>query len=438
MIAFNILNYGAQPGEMCTTAIQRTIDAANAAGGETVVIPRGEFITGTIDLGNASLYLEKGAVLKGSPDYADYRQIGYDHNEMGQVVSLIYAMDATDTRIWGEGLIDMNGLSFYNLDQRAVPQSNVQLTPEQIAECTATYVNRPNQPMFFLRCNHMKVEGIRITGAPCWTMAFVECNDVRVTDLTIDNDRRLPNNDGMHFCCCSGVIVKGCNISAGDDCIALSSITNWDMPCEDIVISDCVLRSCSKSIVVGYMHSIVRNVNISNCVILDSNRSLCIMSSLDGLVENVTVSNMRLDTRCRSGNWWGNGEAVCVMGTYHHLSNYRDPVPNRPKHACIRNLLFQNLSCTSENALAVVGEGGSVQNVRFDQVMFELKDSDNMAIKGRVIDISPAKNDAFLPDEPTWLYLRGVSDVSVTNAYVAPFHGEKPIAYEKDCTNCTY
>ena len=109
--------------------------------------------------------------------------------------------------------------------------------------------------------------------------------------------------------------MRGCNISAGDDCIAISCITNWDKPCEDVVIADCILRSSSKAIVVGYMHSIVRNVNISNCVILDSNRSLCIMSSTDGIVENVTASNLRLDTRCRAGNWWGNGEAVCITGT---------------------------------------------------------------------------------------------------------------------------
>ena len=435
---FSITDFGANPGEKCTQAIQRTIDAACQAGGETVVIPRGEFITGTLNLGNASLYLEKGAVLKGSPDYADYPSIGYDHNEMRDVKSLIYAMDQEDVHIFGQGVIDLNGLAFYDLDKRAVPQSRVPLTPEQIAECTATYTHRPNQPIFFLRCRHMRVEDIRITGAPCWTMSFVECEDVRVTDLTIDNDRRLPNNDGMHFCSCKGVIVRGCNISAGDDCIALSCITDWDKPCEEVVISDCVLRSCSKAIVVGYMHSIVRNVNISNCVILDSNRALCIMSSLDGVVENVTVSNMRLDTRCRAGNWWGNGEAVCVMGTYHNLTNYRDPVPQREKHVCIRNLLFQNLTCSTENALSVVGEGMSVENVRFDHLSVEMKDSDNLEVKGRVIDISPAPNTAFLPAEPTWLYLRGVKGVTVTNAYVAPFHGKQPVAWAEDCQDVRY
>ncbi|MGI5883532.1 MAG: glycoside hydrolase family 28 protein [Candidatus Spyradocola sp.] len=434
---FSIVDYGAQPGKKSTQAIQRALDAASEAGG-VAVIPRGTFFTGTLNLRAASLCLEKGAVLKGSPDFADYPEIGYDHNEMGQVRSLLYTMDEQDVHIYGEGTIDLTAEAFYDMDKRTIPPSAAPLTPAQIAECTATYVHRPNQPLFFLRCRHVRVEDVRITGAPCWTMAFIECEDVRVRNLTIDNDRRIPNNDGMHFCSCKGVIVRGCNISSGDDCIALSGITNWDRPCEDVVISDCILRSSSKAIVVGYMHSIVRNVNISNCQILDSNRGLCLMSSTAGLVENVTAANLRLDTRCRAGNWWGNGEAVCVMGTFHNLSNYRDPIPQREAHACIRNVVLQNLCCTTENALAVVGEQGSVENVHLDHLTVQLKDSENLCVKGRVIDISPAPNTARLPEEPTWLYLRGVRDVTVTNAFVAPFHGKMPIAYAEDVENVRF
>ena len=39
-------------------------------------------------------------------DFADYPEIGYDHNEMGQVRSLLYVMDEQDVHIYGEGTID--------------------------------------------------------------------------------------------------------------------------------------------------------------------------------------------------------------------------------------------------------------------------------------------------------------------------------------------
>ena len=248
-----------------------------------------------------------------------------------------------------------------------MPESRVPFTQAQIDECTYPIGTRPSQCIFFHNSKNITLRGIRVIDAPCWTLSFNECENIKVIGLTIDTDRNVPNDDGIHFCSCKGVIVSDCNISSGDDCIAISGITNWGKPCEDIVITNCVLRSCSKAIVIGYIYSHIRNVTISNCIIKESNRGLCFMCNDEGaLVENVRVSNMIIDTAIRAGNWWGNGEAVCIMGTYHHLANYRDPVPQREAHACIRNVLLQNLNCTTENALAVVGENGSVENVHMD------------------------------------------------------------------------
>lgn len=429
----DITAFGAIPdtGKLSTKAIQAAIDAA---GGGTVRIPRGEFLTGTLNLKGASLYLEKGAVLKGSPDISDYVWNGYQHNEMGQVLSLLYSMGSDGVRIHGEGTIDLNGDSFYHLDRPNVPQSDVELTPAQLEECTRLYDARPNQMVFFHRCTHVTVEGVRIIGAPCWTLSFIECEDVRVLDLTIDNSLRLPNDDGLHFCSCRNVFVRGCNISAGDDCVALSCITDWDKPCENVVISDCIFRSCSKAIVVGYMHSIVRNVCISNVIIYESNRGICIMASTGtGLVENVQVSNVRLDTRVRAGNWWGNGEALCIMAVYHH--NYAQAVPERGWPVNVRNVSINGLICTTENALAIVGEGGNVSGVRLTNLSVTLKDSDNKMIKGNRIDLSPGRQTADLPDDGKayWMHLQEVRDILVENAWVEPFHGSAPDVSMRGC-----
>ncbi len=50
-----------------TAAIQKAIDALATNGGGTVVIPKGEFLSGAIFLKpGVNLHLDKGAVLKGS------------------------------------------------------------------------------------------------------------------------------------------------------------------------------------------------------------------------------------------------------------------------------------------------------------------------------------------------------------------------------------
>jgi polygalacturonase len=429
---FNILDYGAQEGGFSTAPIQAAIDAACTVRG-TVLIPAGIFITGTLNLKGVSLYLEKGAVLKGSPNIDDYPFYGFIHNEMGNVLSLLYCMDGEDVSISGEGTIDLNGSAFYDFNRRSVPSnSKIPFTEKQKEECTVCYEKRPNQPILFHRVKHLTVSGIRIMNAPCWTMSFIECEDIKISDLTIDNDLSIPNNDGMHFVCCTDVIVRGCNISTGDDCIAMTGITDWNKPTERIIISDCLLRSCSKAISIGYMHSIVRDITISNCIVRESNRALVLMASAGtGLIENVAISNLRLDTRIRAGNWWGNGEPVCIMGTWHNHDAYRDSPPEKRFPVSIRNILFQNLICSGENVIAVIGENKSVRDIYFDRVLFELKDSDNLALKGRTVDLSPGTQIAELPDNgiPYWLFIRDAERVEVQNAVVLPFHGKTPEIY---------
>jgi polygalacturonase len=379
-----------------------------------------------------SLYLESGAVLKGSPDIRDYPFYGFIHNEMGTVLSLLYSMDSEGITISGEGTIDLNGDSFYDFSKPVVPPSRVPLTQKQKDECTVFYEKRPNQPVMFRNVKHLAIRGIRIVNAPCWTMSFIECQDIRVIDLTIDNSLRIPNSDGMHFVSCTDVIVRGCTISAGDDCIAMTAITDWNKPVERVVISDCILRSCSKAISIGYMHSIVRDVTITNCLIWESNRAMVFMASTGtGLVENVIVSNLRLDTRIRAGNWWGNGEPVCLMGTWHDYARYRDPPPEKRFSVSIRNILFQNIICSAENVIAVIGENNSVQDIKFDHLFFELKDSENLPLKGRTVDLSPGEQKAELPDNgvPYWLFVKDAYNVDVQNCTVRPFHGMTPRSY---------
>src|SRR5690606_2611112 len=54
-------------------AIQQTVDHCAAAGGGTVVVPPGDFVTGTIQLrSHVELHLASGGQLRGTPDNAQY------------------------------------------------------------------------------------------------------------------------------------------------------------------------------------------------------------------------------------------------------------------------------------------------------------------------------------------------------------------------------
>lgn len=422
---------GVPQGSIQTQAIQALLDEASRMGGATVVIPRGTYLAGTLNLGSASLYLEKGAVLKASPNPEDYRDNGFVHNEMRKTICFLYSMDAEGISICGNGTIDLSGDSFYEMSEANVPDYGVPFSEEQRAECTRPISWRPTQPIFFHNCRDLTISGIHIRNAPCWTMAFHACEEICVRDLTIQNSLIIPNNDGMHFCGCRNILIRGCSISAGDDCIALSGITDWNRPCENVVISDCILRSVSKAISIGYMHSIIRNVCISNCVIYDSQRGLCIMSSKGtGLVEHVTVQNLWIDTHVRAGNWWGNGEVIEILGLYHNYEGYLDPAPEARYRVNVRDIRVHNLSCSGENVIAVIGDG-NIENVSIAGVFFEKKPSANRYLKGENrIDVSPSAEDVRLPEDGEyWLYAVGCKDLQTSDVILRDYEGQKLKAY---------
>ena len=176
------------------------------------------------------------------------------------------------------------------------------------------------------------------------------------------------------------------------------------------------------------MHGIIRNVTISNCIIKESNRGFCIMcSSKTGLVEHVLVENLRIETRVRAGNWWGNGEPICIFALYHNNESYCNPVPDRNIEVNIHDIQIRNVSCLAENAVAIVGEGGNIQNILIDGIYYEKRKSDNSYLKGKKrIDVSPSKEDVTLPEDENeyWLLIDACRNISIRNARTACYEGK--------------
>lgn len=395
-----------------TTAIQTALEEA-AKLHTAILIPEGVFITGTLNLHGASIHLAHGAVLKGSPDLRDYPIQDYLHNEMGLLRALLINRDSDNVTIDGSGTIDFSGGAFYDKTARNVPESRVPFTPEQTAECTYPIGQRPNQCLFFHNSKHVTLREVRFIDAPCWTLSFHDCEDVKLLGLTIDTDLNMPNDDGIHICSCRGVIISDCNISSGDDCIALSGITSWEKACENIVITNCVLRSCSKTIVMGYVYSHVRNVTISNCVIYESNRGLTFMCDPEGgLIENVQVTNMVIHTRARAGNWWGNGEPIFMMAVPHHSGIPAEQNPHRETDCSIRKVRIDGVTCTGENAMGIVGVNGNIQEVSLRDIDYTRTPARNLPLKGSRFDFAPGEQRNDIP-ENCGLYIGGGAQVEL-------------------------
>ena len=419
---FSVADYGASGDgkTLDTRAIQAAIDACAAQGGGTVSLPAGTYRSGTLELKSHIVFrLEPGAVLLGSGDLKDYRDNGFKHNEMRETTSLIYAIDQSDVRITGGGVIDLNDRPFMHWDRPrpALPAAEAALlSARQLKECVVQPAERPSQPIFFQNCRNLRLDDITVRNAPCWTISINSSRDIRIDHLLIDNNPVVPNNDGIHFCSSQDIVVSDCIIRTGDDCLAFSGITNWDGICERIVVTNCSLQAKSAAVRLGHLASKIRNAVFSNLVISDSNRGFAIQAGDGGWVENVQVSNVVMDTRIVCGEWWGKGEPLLIATS---------------GSGRISGVSFSHIRACSDNSIVVVGSRYSISNIALQDWDLTIRYGLNRPLYGRFVDVQPAPTRPALDAEKRipWLYAAEVREL-----FVRDIHSRSDGAPARDVT----
>ena len=199
---FLITDYGAVSGKLSTPGIQKAVDECYACGGGKVLIPPGTFITGPVFLrSNTDIYLESGAVLKGSENIDDYKVNGDIHG-------IFYCEDETNISISGHGTIDASGSHFYDSGKnhvadgfdRSVIRQKESYMPEGIffSDGPIKRISMPGMTMVFYNCTRVSITGITIKDTPIWATRFAYCDDILIDGITIQNNVLIPNSDGIH------------------------------------------------------------------------------------------------------------------------------------------------------------------------------------------------------------------------------------------------
>src|SRR6185437_13650 len=111
--SFSITDFGAvgDGQTLNTEAFSKTIAACSAAGGGTVIVPKGLWLTGPIELkSNINLCVERGALIQFTKDHTQYPFIKASSKSSSYVpASPIYGYDLKNIAITGEGIIDGAG-----------------------------------------------------------------------------------------------------------------------------------------------------------------------------------------------------------------------------------------------------------------------------------------------------------------------------------------
>ncbi|XVF74721.1 hypothetical protein PTKIN_Ptkin13bG0134400 [Pterospermum kingtungense] len=75
----------------------------------------------------------------------------------------------------------------------------------------------------FSSCNNLWLSGLTHINSPRSHISINSCINVTITNLHINAPETSPNTDGIDIAGSSNVLISGCHIGTGDDCIAINS-----------------------------------------------------------------------------------------------------------------------------------------------------------------------------------------------------------------------
>ncbi len=242
---FSVTDYGAVSSDrLQTEAIQSAIDACFLAGGGRVVVPAGIYLTGGLRLrSNVELYLQSGAILKGSTDPEDYMAFlsdpveplkPYESNHLGVYPysrwnnGLIRVIDAKNVSIIGEKGSYIDGSNCYD------PEGEEKY--------------RGPHAINIQHSENIHLEGYTVVHSANWAHAIFVTKHITARNLTV-----LGGHDGFDVRTCDDVLVEDCEFYTGDDCVA--GFDNCD-----VVVRNCIFNCACSSLRFGG-----NNVLIENC-----------------------------------------------------------------------------------------------------------------------------------------------------------------------------
>ncbi|MCX7722431.1 MAG: glycoside hydrolase family 28 protein [Verrucomicrobiae bacterium] len=367
---FDLTRYGAMGDGVtdCTVAFSNAIAACARAGGGTVTVPPGRYLTGPIHLrSNVRLDLAEGAeiVFKDAPEaYLPPVFVRVGGIELYNYSPLIYAHGCTNIAITGKGVLNGNATNwwawrgretreFFKMGAAGVPV-------EQRVFGTPQAAIRPSF-VCFVNCTNVLLEDFTIGSGPNWTLHPVYCENVIVRRVTVRTYG--PNNDGLDIDSCRNVLVEYSTFDTGDDCVVLKSGYNEDgwrvgRPTENVVVRHCTFQRGHGGIVIGSeMSGDVRNVFAYDCTFDGTDRAIRIKSARGrgGVVERIYARKMRAKNMKR--------ELVILNMDYGSVTG---PAP-AGKPPVYKDMCFEDFSCEgAPTAILIRGLPDSpIRGIRF-------------------------------------------------------------------------
>eukprot|EP00268_Persea_americana_P035245 TRINITY_DN347_c0_g1_i1.p1 TRINITY_DN347_c0_g1~~TRINITY_DN347_c0_g1_i1.p1 ORF type:complete len:469 (-),score=56.84 TRINITY_DN347_c0_g1_i1:277-1683(-) len=261
-------------------------------GGAQLFVPAGRWLTGSFTLiSHLTLFLDKGAVILGSMDSADWPIVdplpSYGRGRElpgGRHQSLIYGYNLTDVIITGDnGTIDGQGRVWWDW----FTTRNLNYTRPHLVE--------------LMHSTGVVIANLTFLNSPFWAIHPVYCSQVHVHNVTILAPHGSPNTDGIDPDSSTDVCIEDCYISTGTDLISIKS--GWDeygisyaRPSSNIFIRRITGGTQSSSAITfgSEMSGGISEVHVDGLHVFNSKIGVSIQTSpgRGGYIENVYISDV--------------------------------------------------------------------------------------------------------------------------------------------------
>jgi polygalacturonase len=325
---------------MNTKSFADAIQACAKAGGGTVLVPAGVFLTGPIIFeSNINLHLKPGAVIMFSRNRDDFPLVPYPtpSSKNFACANPIFGYKLENVAITGDGVIDGSGEVWRPMKKEKYTASQWKKTiesggmvsedgkmwwPSQQALQGEAYLKalrknkknltaedftgakdflRPNM-VVFNACNKVLLDGPTFRNSPKFCVNPVQCENLVIRNIKVQNTWNAQNGDGLDIGSSHNVVVYNCVVDAGDDAICLKPGTvekgrDWTAACENIIIADCIVYRGHGGFVIGSeTYGGTRNISVRNCTFIGTDVGLRFKSSRNrgGLTENIYIDGIQM------------------------------------------------------------------------------------------------------------------------------------------------
>jgi polygalacturonase len=431
---FNVLDYGARPdgSAPATEAFRSAIRAAQAAGGGTVYVPAGKYVSGPIELvSNLVLHIEAGATVQFPAMRLPYAKGRTQGIETIGPVPLIGGHDLENVSITGRGVITTDNAEWTRLMSGPTPRSDsgpgsafgpdwnrlLGLLQEKTPQPESEYLKvAPLLRPSFIRLTESKnilIEGIHMIGAPFWSVHLLYSQNAVIRDVSLET---FPGafTGGLYIDSSRDVRISNCYLDNGDDAIVLKAGKDADglrvnRPTENVTVTNMVVHRGSSCVTIGSETSgSIRNVLVSGVVCQGTQGGIHIKSERGrgGTVENIRIENMTMEDVGRAVN----------VSQYYQMQG-ETPAPEEPvsrRTPVFRNISIGHLTISHARGAGVyawnpVSISSAARNRPATAVTINIEGLPEMPIEGlRISDVIAVGRGGLRAHHTTGLELRNV------------------------------